>query len=88
MSLEDGNLGYEIRVSVSESVAQRLREEAFQRHISVEELASQRLSEADSQTVCERPPYAQLLRAAQAAVTHPRTKQEIDADIEQARNEW
>lgn len=81
-------MGYDIKVSVSESVGQRLEVEASMRKITVEELASERLSELDPSASQPRPAYSQLLRRAQEAVTHPRTKEEIDADIEQARNEW
>lgn len=81
-------MGYDINLSIPDSAAQRLRNEAQSRCITLNQLITERLTGEVASPLTERPAYAEILRRAQAAVDKPRTKEEIDAYINEMRDEW
>ncbi|MGV3618566.1 MAG: hypothetical protein ACO1SV_24860 [Fimbriimonas sp.] len=82
-------MGYEITVNIPDEVARQLRDEAVKRHTTLEAIVSERLAGPNESVSAQgEPDYAEIIRQANAAVTRPRTREEIDAYIDQLRSEW
>ena len=83
-------------VQVSDEVAQKLAAEASLRQLTVEELATERISAPSSRQKSQShrnpkkglPNYLELAGVASKAPSARKSLNQIDADIEASRDEW
>jgi hypothetical protein len=77
----------DITLHIPDDIARNLMAEAASRHITVEELAAERI-ESRRVPARDRPDYVALAMAGSKSPSARKSVEQIDADIDAVRDEW
>jgi multidrug efflux pump subunit AcrB len=83
-------LGYDLNLRIPDEIAAALIAEANKRHVSLEEVATELLSESWAKRAASSniPNYIGIASQAQASPNRFATTQEVEAYVEGLRAEW